>query len=84
MPDETVPSRPLSSLEVGEVAYVVSVGVGTEWQGRLNAMGISVGKHVTLLRKANLNGPLQLRVGTTELVIRRGEAQLIGVQPHHG
>lgn len=52
MPDETVPSRPLSSLEVGEVGYVVSVGIGTEWQGRLNAMGISVGKHVALIARA--------------------------------
>ena len=84
MPEVTTPVRPLSSLEVGEVASVVTVDVSTEWRGRLNAMGISMGKRITLLRKAGLNGPLQLRVGTTELAIRRCEAALIGVRPNLG
>ncbi len=71
--------RPLSSLDVGETARVMAVGVSPEWQGRLNAMGICPGKNITLLRKARLNGPLQLRVGNTELALRRREALLIGV-----
>lgn len=71
----------LAQLRIGECARIRAVDIHPEWQGRLAAMGIGVGKLVTLLRKGTLNGPLQLRIGGTELAIRCVEAQRIEVEP---
>jgi ferrous iron transport protein A len=50
---------------------------------RLEAMGLVPNKSVTVLRKASFGGPLHIRVGTTtELMIRRQEADLVMIRTH--
>jgi ferrous iron transport protein A len=41
------------------------------------ALGLRRGREVAMIRKATLNGPLQVRVGSTDLIIRRREARRI-------
>jgi len=49
---------------------------------RLEALGISPEREVRVLRKAWFGGPLHVRVGaTTEVALRRQEAQQILVTP---
>ncbi len=49
---------------------------------RLEALGISPEREVRVLRKAWFGGPLHVRVGaTTEVALRRQEAQQIVVTP---
>lgn len=71
-------------LSVGKVALVDSVKAASLSKGlitRLEAMGIIPNKPIRVLRKAWLGGPLHIRVGTTtELVLRRQEAQNIFIQ----
>jgi ferrous iron transport protein A len=72
----------LRELNINQVAVVESIQ--TEEKGfktRLEAMGITPGKPVRVLRSAILGGPLQVRVGsTTEIAIRRSEANLVKVK----
>ena len=69
----------LASLAPGEVASILGLDVGPELRDRLSALGLQVGKPVTMIRRGTLGGPLHVRVGTTELVLRRKEATLIAV-----
>lgn len=73
----------LLDLSVGQIAMVDRVLLGIHGKGlatRLEAMGIMADRPIQLLRKAGLGGPLHLRVGsTTEIAMRRSEAQLVQV-----
>jgi len=75
----------LSELSVGTLAFVSTIAQGSHGKGlstRLEAMGIIPNKPIQVLRKAWLGGPIHIRVGTTtELVMRRQEAQNILVHP---
>ncbi|BFM40112.1 ferrous iron transport protein A [Synechocystis sp. LKSZ1] len=77
----------LLDLSVGQVALVDSVFLSHHGQGlvnRLEAMGIIPGKPIQVLRKAALGGPLHLRIGsTTEVAMRRSEAQWVSVKLEH-
>ena len=73
----------LASLAPGEAASILGLDVSPELRDRLTALGLKIGKPVTLIRRGALGGPLHVRVGTTELVLRRKEAKLIAVDPLH-
>ncbi|GAB4546016.1 MAG: hypothetical protein Tsb0014_40410 [Pleurocapsa sp.] len=74
----------LSELESGKSAVVDQIHLnrhGHELGKRLVAMGIIPDKPIEVLRKAWFGGPLHIRVGsTTEIAIRRQEAQMIRVR----
>ncbi len=74
----------LSELRSGEVTIVEQVQTGPHGQAlisRLAAMGITATRPISVLRKANLGGPLHVCVGgTTEVAIRRREADSIIVR----
>lgn len=44
---------------------------------RLNALGFRVGRHIALIRRASFNGPLHVRIGATDIILRETEAQRI-------
>jgi ferrous iron transport protein A len=44
---------------------------------RMAALGLIPGRRVALLRRAPFGGPLHLRIGPTELMIRRADARAI-------
>ncbi|QUS60184.1 ferrous iron transport protein A [Synechocystis sp. PCC 7338] len=73
----------LLDLSVGQVAFVEKILLGNHGEGlvnRMEAMGIIPDKPIQLLRKASLGGPLHLRIGsTTEVAMRRSEAQLVQI-----
>jgi len=70
----------LSSLKVGEVAVIANLMAETGLHHRLLALGIRPGRQVSLLRRAWFSGPLHLRVGTTELMLRHQDAQQVHVR----
>ncbi|MHB8453832.1 MAG: FeoA family protein [Acidiferrobacterales bacterium] len=48
---------------------------------RLAALGFRVGKRIELIRSASFRGPLQVRIGSTDIILRRFEAQKIDILP---
>jgi len=43
-------------------------------------MGFRNGKQIEVIRKARFSGPLQVRIGTTDILLRRVDADKIMVQ----
>jgi len=70
----------LDSLEPGQVATIQKVAVDEALYQRLAALGFRVGKSVAVIRRASFNGPLQVRVGNTDIILRRSEAHRIRIK----
>lgn len=74
----------LSELDLHETAYVDLVQEGTHGPGlvsRLQAMGFLPNKTIRVVRRAAMNGPIEVRIGsTTSVAIRRREAELVIVR----
>lgn len=67
----------LNRLSPGECGTILALEASEELIQRLVALGLRIGKSVHLLRRAHFGGPLHVRVGTTELMLRRREAHCI-------
>lgn len=77
----------LKELKIGNIAIIQEIiddntPTGKGFKNRLEAMGMVIGKPVQIMHAAWLRGPLVVRVGsTTEIAIRRSEAELVIVKP---
>lgn len=72
-------SLTLAHLHPGDIATIVSIHAEEALHQRLQALGFRSGKQVELIRKASFSGPLQVRIGTTDILLRRNEAAKITV-----
>jgi ferrous iron transport protein A len=70
----------LAALHPGDLATIVSIHAEEALHLRLLALGFRTGKQVKLIRKASFSGPLQVRIGTTDVMLRRSEAAKIRVK----
>lgn len=80
----TKTSPTLDELRPGESGVIRALQGDTELIHRLTALGVRAGKGVLVLRRASFAGPLHIRVGTTDLMLRVSEACCIGVEPARG
>lgn len=69
----------LSELPAGQSATICSLAVEPGLRHRLQALGLHRGQRVHLLRRGWWAGPLHLRVGMTELMLRRVDAARVGI-----
>ncbi|HSR02918.1 MAG TPA: FeoA family protein [Methylophilaceae bacterium] len=67
----------LNSLTPGEVGTIQGIEAEQALYQRLNALGFRIGKKIELIRRASFNGPLHVRIGTTDIILRSIEAQRI-------
>ena len=74
-----MPSLTLAHLQPGDIATIVSVHAEEALHQRLQAMGFRSGKQIELIRRASFSGHLQVRIGTTDILLRRSEAAKIKV-----
>jgi ferrous iron transport protein A len=77
----TKTANTLERLPCGQYAYIKGVDVQGDLRTRLTALGLETGKEIQVLRRASLGGPLHVRVGTTEIILRRNEAASIQISP---
>lgn len=71
----------LDNLPLGLAATVCHLHGSGELVSRLRALGIKPGRQVQVVRRAPLSGPLQVRAGQTDIILRRAEAAGIHVNP---
>lgn len=74
--------RLLYNLQSGAFATISgidAINVDQPLMQRLIALGFRVGKRIQVMRKANFNGPLHVRIGSTDIILRESEAKLIQV-----
>lgn len=69
----------LNTLQPGESAVILGVSADESLHHRLAALGFRIGKEVRLIRRGWFKGPLQVRIGTTEVIMRRDDADKIRV-----
>jgi ferrous iron transport protein A len=71
--------RFLSQLEPGQQAVISAIEAEESLFHRLSALGFRVGKPLSIVRRANFNGPLHVRLGTTDIILRITDAMRIQV-----
>ena len=75
-----MPAITLATLHPGDIATIVAIQADELLHQRLLALGFRSGKQIELIRKASFSGPLQVRIGTTDILLRKSEAVKITVQ----
>lgn len=69
----------LSQLKTGQMATISAIEADEFLFHRLSALGFRIGKPLSIIRQANFNGPLQVRLGTTDVILRSSEATRIKI-----
>ncbi len=71
----------LVDIQEGKEGTIVSVRGGRMAVKRLSDLGLTPQTHIKILRKIRYHGPVRVEVRNSSLVIGRGLAQKIMVQP---
>ena len=69
----------LTDLSVNDCAVIVKMQLSEKLKRRLGVMGVTKGVKVTLIRRAPLGDPLEIKVRGFYLALRLSEAQKITV-----
>ncbi len=70
----------LATLHTGDIAAIVSIHAEEALHQRLLALGFRTERRIELIRKASFGGPIQVRIGTTDILLRVHEAAKIKVR----
>ena len=66
--------RSLAQLLPGQTATIGAIDAEDQICERMAALGLRRGRLISVIRRARMNGPIQIRIGTTDLMIRLCEA----------
>ncbi len=69
----------LDTLGPGEYATIRAINAEDGLHQRLNALGFRIGKRIQMIRHARFQGPLHVRIGATDIILRRTEAHRIQI-----
>lgn len=64
----------LDQLSPAQCATVVEIDLPFELRERLAALGVKTGRHLSVVHRIGRNGPLQVRAGSTDFILRPQEA----------
>ena len=67
----------LSELAIGQRGIIEEVETEEQFRWRLQALGFRIGREVRLIRQALFGGPLQVRIGSVNVMLRRHDAAFI-------
>jgi ferrous iron transport protein A len=70
----------LARLQPGQKGRITSIGVVGPLRRRLMDMGILVGEEVSVMKVAPLGDPIEVKVKSYSLSLRKSEAEGIGVE----
>lgn len=70
---------PLNQLRPDHVGTIETIHAGQDLRRRLAGLGLRLGIRVRVIRQSPLDGPIQVRVGHTDLILRRADAAHIEV-----
>ncbi len=74
----------LATLAPATPAVVAALDLEFALRERLFALGLRVGRTISVVRRVGQHGPLQVRVDHTDVILRRAEAERISVDPLAG
>ena len=64
----------LNQLSLAQSATVLEIDLPFELRERLAALGVKVGRRLSLVHRLGRFGPLQVRAGSTDFILRPQEA----------
>lgn len=70
----------LSSLKKGESALITGIHAPDGTRQRLQSMGLRTGHEAEVVR-CSRRGPMQIRVGSVHLIMRRSDAARVSISP---
>ena len=70
----------LNELPPGHSATITQLPLDPDLRCRIQSLGLRIGRRVAVIRRACMGGPLQVRVGTTDLLIRPQQATQVLVR----
>lgn len=65
----------LAALKPGHTGIIIHLDTSPGLHQRLLALGFRQGRQVHMLRRSWFSGPVHVRVGTTEVMMRRQDAR---------
>ena len=68
----------LSNLGIGERAFITGIHAPDGMRQRLQSMGLRTGREAEVIRNPRL-GPMQIRVGSVHLIMRRCDAARVTI-----
>ncbi|MFC4452865.1 ferrous iron transport protein A [Deinococcus sonorensis] len=71
----------LDTLSPGQVAHVVRLDPAHPLRRRMLELGFVRGARVTVLRRAPMGDPVELRLGSTDLALRAADLRAVQVRP---
>jgi ferrous iron transport protein A len=69
----------LADLPLNTLARILSTQLSPDLTQRLAALGLHAERDIEVIRRGFLGGPLQLRVASTDFMLRQNDAQQIMV-----
>lgn len=69
----------LNQVHTGQTATITNIHAGDHLLQRMTALGLRRGRRVSVIRLAWHEGPMHVRVGMTEVMIRRTDAATVQV-----
>lgn len=70
----------LDKLPDGVPARVLRLDAVDGLAARMRGLGLRPGRELAVVRRSRLGGPLQIRVGTTDFIMRPCDARLVVVE----
>ncbi len=64
----------LADLPTGQTGTIASLAGDPEIRTRIQSLGLRIGRDVAVIRRSRFGGPIQVRIGTTDLLIRPQQA----------
>jgi ferrous iron transport protein A len=71
----------LHTFPAGRCCIIARIDADADLAARMRALGLQLGRRIQVMRRSPFRGPLQVRSGQTDIIIRRADAAAIQVRP---
>ena len=71
----------LNTVPAGRCCIIARIDANADLTARMRALGLQLGRRVQVMRRSPFKGPIQVRSGQTDIIIRRTDAAVIHVRP---
>ncbi len=71
----------LSTVPAGRCCIIARIDADADLVARMRALGLQAGRRVHVMRRSPFQGPIQIRSGQTDIIMRRIDAATIQVHP---
>ncbi|OYY93686.1 MAG: hypothetical protein B7Y41_10595 [Hydrogenophilales bacterium 28-61-23] len=71
----------LNTVPAGRCYIIMRIDADADLSARMRALGLQPGRRIQVMRRSPFHGPIQVRSGQTDIIIRRADAAAIHVRP---